>query len=128
MGMRGHHRQGKNGPTAEVTVEQLGLAAERVKKRQEDDNESVQSVASSSHKTNPTLLQRLNASEQVTPGTELQMQSNTNEPPPDQWAGMPTLVQNSQADQIRVTYIQQLEMALAALKIPMFNKHSDEQN
>lgn len=102
----------KSQPT-EVTAKQLGLAAERVEKRQDDDNRSVQSVASSSRTKKPTLLQMLTANEPTTPKPEV---------------SMPKLVPNSTLDQVRAEYIEKLEKELAALKIPPFNIHSDAQN
>lgn len=109
----------------EVTVKQLGLAADRVEKRREDDNESMKSAAATPSTERPTLLQALIANQQVLSSANPKMKDSAKEPPQDKWVDMPELVPNSQADQVRAIYIEQLEMALAALKIPTFSKHTE---
>lgn len=105
-----------------VTTEQLGLSAERVEKRKEDDNQSVRSFASNAHTEGPTLLQMLAANKPEDLGAETQTQRNVAIPPKDPWADMPSLIPNVQADMMRANCIEQLEMALAALKIRATNK------
>lgn len=59
-------------------------------------------------------------------GAETQTQRNVAIPPKDPWADMPSLIPNVQADMM-AKCIEQLEMALAALKIPTRNKQTDVQ-
>lgn len=109
----------------EVSAERLGLAAERVAKRNEEDNESVRSAVSTTNAETSPLLQRLIDNQQAASSAESQAKPELKKSPSDEWKDMPKLVPNSQADELRAIYVNQLEMALAALKLPMLPTPAD---
>lgn len=104
----------------DVTVKQLGLVAERVAKRKEDDNESVRSMASATDRGRPTSFRPAIANQQAAPIPVLNSPSHSKEQSPETLFDMPRLVLASHANQIRDTYIQQLNVALASVKLPSF--------
>lgn len=106
--------QVKNG-TPEVSVKQLGLSADRVTKRTDDDQRSVCSVASARSQSSSHAH-----TSHFAPST-----SQVNKAPRSEYEGMPSLVLSNQVDKIREKYIKQLELALAAVKSPAKNHNNN---